>query len=76
MKNNYLLCEDTFNLINKFIKNKDNKILDCTDLLSNFDKNNCSIYGYKKPQIITLPFREPNNINQDEWCLYLSSIFS
>jgi len=75
MKNNYLLCESTFNLLYKCIKNKDNKISDCEHLLLNFDKNNCSIYGYKRPQIITLPFKPPNNINDDDWCLYLSSIF-
>ena len=76
MKSNYLLCEYTVNLLNECIKNKDHKTSDCQKLLKQFNEKQCSIYGYKRPQIISLPFKPPIDINDEDWCLYLSSIFS
>ena len=73
----YLICQQTYTLLNHCIKNKDNSINDCEYLLQQFNDKECSIYGLKKPQIITLPFKPVTNINddKDDWCLYLSSIF-
>ena len=78
MKPNYLICEHIYSLLKDCIKDKDKKIYDCQYLLQQFNEKDCSIYGFKKPQIITLPlpYKPVSKINDDDWCLYLSSIFS
>ncbi len=76
MKPNYLICEYTYSLLKDCVKNKEKTINDCQNLLQQFNEKDCSIYGFKKPQIISLPFKPISNINDDDWCLYLSSIFN
>ena len=77
MKSHYLICQHTFLLLKECIKNKDNTINDCESLLQKFNETHCTMYGFKPPQLITLPFKPPfDTNNHDEWCFYLSSIFN
>ena len=53
MKPNYLICQHNYSLLKDCIKDKDKTIYDCEHLLQLFNDKDCSIYGFKKPQIFT-----------------------